>query len=325
MHKFVLNRILMMLPVLLGVSLVVFSMMYFTPGDPARMILGETASETEVRELREEMGLNDPFLLQYGRYLKKAVFEGDLGTSYVTGRPVVTEIVARFPTTMLLAVLSVFISVLIGIPTGIVSATRQYSLFDNLAMILALIGVSMPNFWQGLVLIIVFSLHLGWLPASGFYGPAYWILPALTIGTSTAATITRMTRSSMLEVIRQDYIRTARAKGQTELVVILKHALKNALIPIITVIGLQLGRGLGGAILTESIFSIPGLGKLMVDSIKARNYPVVQGGVLFIAVMFSFINLLVDVLYAYADPRIKSQYKRGRKTRKKSAKMEVAA
>ncbi len=325
MHKFVLNRILMMLPVLLGVSLVVFSMMYFTPGDPARMILGETASETEVRELREEMGLNDPFLLQYGRYLKKAVFEGDLGTSYVTGRPVVTEIVARFPTTMLLAVLSVFISVLIGIPTGIVSATRQYSLFDNLAMILALVGVSMPNFWQGLVLIIVFSLHLGWLPASGFYGPAYWILPALTIGTSTAATITRMTRSSMLEVIRQDYIRTARAKGQTELVVILKHALKNALIPIITVIGLQLGRGLGGAILTESIFSIPGLGKLMVDSIKARNYPVVQGGVLFIAVMFSFINLLVDVLYAYADPRIKSQYKRGRKTRKKSAKMEVAA
>lgn len=325
MHKFVLNRILMMLPVLLGVSLVVFSMMYFTPGDPARLILGETASETEVRELREEMGLNDPFLLQYGRYLKKAVFEGDLGTSYVTGRPVVTEIVARFPTTMLLAVLSVFISVLIGIPTGIVSATRQYSLFDNLAMILALVGVSMPNFWQGLVLIIVFSLHLGWLPASGFYGPAYWILPALTIGTSTAATITRMTRSSMLEVIRQDYIRTARAKGQTELVVILKHALKNALIPIITVIGLQLGRGLGGAILTESIFSIPGLGKLMVDSIKARNYPVVQGGVLFIAVMFSFINLLVDVLYAYADPRIKSQYKRGRKPRKKSAKMEVAA
>ncbi|NLD97194.1 MAG: ABC transporter permease, partial [Synergistaceae bacterium] len=295
------------------------------PGDPARLILGETASETEVRELREEMGLNDPFLLQYGRYLKKAVFEGDLGTSYVTGRPVVTEIVARFPTTMLLAVLSVCISVLIGIPTGIISATRQYSIFDNLAMILALVGVSMPNFWQGLVLIIVFSLHLGWLPASGFYGPAYWILPALTIGTSTAATITRMTRSSMLEVIRQDYIRTARAKGQTELVVILKHALKNALIPIITVIGLQLGRGLGGAILTESIFSIPGLGKLMVDSIKARNYPVVQGGVLFIAVMFSFINLLVDVLYAYADPRIKSQYKRGRKPRKKSAKMEVAA
>jgi len=325
MHKYILNRILMMLPVLLGVSLVVFSMMYFTPGDPARLILGETASETEVRELREEMGLNDPFLLQYGRYLKKAVFEGDLGTSYVTGRPVVTEIVARFPTTMLLAVLSVCISVLIGIPTGIISATRQYSIFDNLAMILALVGVSMPNFWQGLVLIIVFSLHLGWLPASGFYGPAYWILPALTIGTSTAATITRMTRSSMLEVIRQDYIRTARAKGQTELVVILKHALKNALIPIITVIGLQLGRGLGGAILTESIFSIPGLGKLMVDSIKARNYPVVQGGVLFIAVMFSFINLLVDVLYAYADPRIKSQYKRGRKPRKKSAKMEVAA
>ncbi|HCL79742.1 MAG TPA: peptide ABC transporter [Synergistaceae bacterium] len=310
MHRYVLRRVVMMIPVLLGVSLVIFTMMYFTPGDPARLILGDTASEAEVEALREEMGLNDTFIVQYSRYLKKAIAHGDLGTSYVTGRPVITEIVARFPTTMLLAMLSVIVSVLIGIPTGIISATKQYSIFDNMAMIFALLGVSMPNFWQGLILIIVFSLHLGWLPASGFYGPSYWILPALTIGTGTAATITRMTRSSMLEVIRQDYIRTARAKGQSEIVVILKHALKNALIPIITVIGLQFGRGLGGAILTESIFSIPGLGKLMVDSIKARNYPVVQGGVLFIAVMFSFINLLVDILYAYADPRIKSQYRR---------------
>ena len=325
MYKYVLHRILMMIPVLLGVSLVVFTMMYFTPGDPARLILGDTATEPEVAELRQEMGLNDPFIVQYGRYVKKAVFEGDLGTSYVTRRPVITEIWARFPTTMLLAVLSVIVSVLIGIPAGIISATRQYSIFDNLAMMLALLGVSMPNFWQGLVLIIVFSLKLGWLPASGFYGPAYWILPAITIGTGTAATVTRMTRSSMLEVIRQDYIRTARAKGQSELVVIMKHALKNALIPIITVIGLQLGRGLGGAILTESIFSIPGLGKLMVDSIKARNYPVVQGGVLFIAVMFSFINLAVDVLYAYADPRIKSQYASRRKRSAKKPEAEVTA
>ena len=325
MYRYILHRILMMIPVLLGVSLVVFTMMYFTPGDPARLILGDTATEPEVAALRQDMGLNDPFIVQYGRYLKKAVFEGDLGTSYVTRRPVTTEIWARFPTTMLLAVLSVIVSVLIGIPAGIISATRQYSIFDNLAMMLALLGVSMPNFWQGLVLIIVFSLKLGWLPASGFYGPAYWILPAITIGTGTAATVTRMTRSSMLEVIRQDYIRTARAKGQSELVVIMKHALKNALIPIITVIGLQLGRGLGGAILTESIFSIPGLGKLMVDSIKARNYPVVQGGVLFIAVLFSFINLAVDVLYAYADPRIKSQYASRRKKRVKAPEAEVAA
>jgi len=307
----------MMIPVLLGVSLVVFSMVYIAPGDPARIILGDTASEEEVQELREEMGLNDSFFEQYGRYIKNVITKGDLGTSYITRRSVTAEIMDRWPTTMMLAVMSVILATFIGIPTGIISATRQYSIFDNLAMVLALVGVSMPNFWQGLILIIVFSVNLAWLPASGFYGPIYWILPVVTIGTSTAATITRMTRSSMLEVVRQDYITTARAKGNKESVVIMKHALKNALIPIITVIGLQLGRGLGGAILTESIFSIPGLGKLMVDSIKARNYPVVQGGVLFIAIAFSLINLFVDVLYAYADPRIKSQYSRKRSKKSK--------
>ena len=184
---------------------------------------------------------------------------------------------------------------------------------------LALVGASMPNFWQGLVLILVFSVYLGILPPSGFYGPMYWILPAVTIGTSTAATITRMPRSTMLDVNRQDYIRTASAKGLSARVTITRHALKNALIPIITVVGLQFGRGLGGAILTESIFSIPGLGKLLGDSIKSRNYPVVQGGVLFIAIAFSLINLLVDILYAYADPRIKSQYQGPSKRKKKSA------
>ena len=317
MYRYILNRILMMIPVLLGVSLVVFSMVYIAPGDPARIILGDTASEEEVQELKEEMGLNDSFFEQYGRYIKNVVTKGDLGTSYTTQRSVTAEIMDRWPTTMMLAVMSVILATLIGIPTGIISATRQYSVFDNLAMVLALVGVSMPNFWQGLILIIIFAVNLAWLPASGFYGPVYWILPVVTIGTSTAATITRMTRSSMLEVIRQDYITTARAKGNKEIVVIMKHALKNALIPIITVIGLQLGRGLGGAILTESIFSIPGLGKLMVDSIKARNYPVVQGGVLFIAVAFSLINLFVDVLYAYADPKIKSQYSRKRSKKSK--------
>ena len=295
MYRYILNRILMMIPVLLGVSLVVFSMIFIAPGDPARIILGDTASEEAVQELREEMGLNDSFVKQYVRYIKNIVIKGDLGTSYITQRSVTAEIADRWPTTMLLAVMSVILGTFIGIPAGIISATRQYSILDNLAMILALIGVSMP-----------------WLPASGFYGPIYWILPVITIGTGTAATITRMTRSSMLEVIRQDYITTARSKGNKESTVIMKHALKNALIPIITVIGLQLGRGLGGAILTESIFSIPGIGKLMVDSIKARNYPVVQGGVLFIAIAFSFINLFVDILYAYADPRIKSQYSRKR-------------
>lgn len=308
----------MMIPVLIGVSVLVFSMIYIAPGDPARIILGDTASDEDVFQLREELGLNDPFYVQYFNYIKNILFKGDLGTSYVTGRSVTTEIMDRWPTTLLLALLSVCISTVIGIPVGIISATKQYSIIDNLAMVLALIGVSMPNFWQGLILILVFSVRLGWLPPSGFYGPLYWILPAITIGTSTAATITRMTRSSMLEVIRQDYIRTARSKGQKEIIVIIKHALRNALIPIITVIGLQFGKGIGGAILTESIFSVPGLGKLMVDSIKARNYPVVQGGVLLIAAAFSLINLFVDILYAFADPRIKSQYQI-RKKRKSPA------
>lgn len=309
MHRYIIRRILLMLPVLLGVSLLVFTMMYFSPGDPARIILGETATEAEVAALRHDMGLDASFLRQYLDYIGKAALHLDLGTSYLTRRPVATEIWARFPTTMLLTILSVTLSVFLGIPAGIVSATRQYSFFDTIVMAFALIGVSMPNFWQGLVLILIFSVSLGWLPSSGFYGPLYWILPAITIGTSSMAIITRMTRSSMLEVINQDYIRTARAKGQSERLIIWRHALKNALIPIVTVVGLQLGRGLGGAILTESIFSIPGLGKLMVDSIKARNYPVVQGGVLFIAVMFSVINLGVDILYAFIDPRIKSQYR----------------
>lgn len=298
----------MLVPVMLGVTLIVFTMMHFTPGDPAKIMLGESAPEAEVIKLREELGLDDPFLVQFGRYVFNAV-QGDIGRSYTTNRPVAIEIMERFPSTLKLAALGVLVSVSLGIPTGIISATRQYSLFDNIAMVAALLGVSMPNFWQGLMLILFFSVQLKWFPSSGFSTPSQMVLPALTLGTSSAAIITRMTRSSMLEVIRQDYIRTARAKGQAESIVINKHALNNALIPIITVIGLQFGYLLGGAVLTESIFSIPGVGRLMVESIKARNFPVVQGGVLFIAITFSFVNLLVDILYAFVDPRIKSQYK----------------
>ena len=299
----------MMLPVLLGISFVIFTMMYFTPGDPARMLLGERAEESVVEELREDMGLNEPFLVRYGTYIKGIVTEGDFGISYSTKRPVLEEILDRFPTTLLLATLSITLALLIGIVAGVIAATKQYSIFDNLATGLSLLGVSMPTFWQGLMLIIVFAVWLRWLPASGFSGPRYWILPVLAIGPSTASTIMRMTRSSMLEVLRQDYIRTARAKGQTERVVIVKHALKNALIPIITVAGLSFGGLLGGAVMAETIFSIPGLGKMMVDAINARNYPVVQGGVLFVAIVVSLVNLAVDLLYAFIDPRIKSQYK----------------
>lgn len=306
-----------MLPVLLGISFVIFTMMYFTPGDPARMLLGERAEEAVVEELREKMGLNEPFLVRYGKYIKGIVTEGDLGISYSTKRPVLEEILDRFPTTLLLATLSITLALIIGIVAGVIAATKQYSIFDNLATGLSLLGVSMPTFWQGLMLIIVFAVWLRVLPASGFSGPRYWVLPVLAIGPSTASTIMRMTRSSMLEVLRQDYIRTARAKGQTERVVIVKHALKNALIPIITVAGLSFGGLLGGAVMAETIFSIPGLGKMMVDAINARNYPVVQGGVLFVAIVVSLVNLVVDLLYAFIDPRIKSQYK-AQKRRKES-------
>lgn len=309
MLKYILRRVLLLIPVLLGVTFVVFTMMYFTPGDPARIMLGESAPEERVISLRKELGLDDPFLIQYGNYVKKAVLEQDIGRSYEQKVPVLELILSRFPATLKLAAAAVFIAVALAVPIGIISATKQYSIFDNVAMVIALIGVSMPNFWQGLLMILFFSVKLGWFPSSGFTTPAHIVLPALTIGTSTAAIIARMTRSSMLEVIRQDYIRTARAKGQVESKVITRHALKNALIPIVTVIGLQFGYLLGGAVLTESIFAVPGVGRLMVESIKRRDFPVVQGGVLFIAVTFSIVNLFVDILYAYIDPRIKSQYK----------------
>lgn len=309
MIKYVLRRILFLIPVLLGVTFIVFSLMYITPGDPAKLILGEQASTEAVQAMRQELGLDQPFLIQYFNYVKKAVLQLDIGRSYVTHRPVAQEIMSVFPATLQLAIAAMVVAILMGIPVGIISAIKQYSIFDTISMLIALLGVSMPVFWLGLLLIILFTVKLGWLPASGFSSVKHMIMPAVALGAMTAAIVTRMTRSSMLEVIRQDYIRTARAKGQQESVVVLKHALGNALIPIIAVVGLQFGHLLGGAVLTESIFSIPGVGRLMVDSIKMRDFPVVQGGVLFIAISFSLINLLVDLLYAYVDPRIRSQYK----------------
>ena len=269
MHKFIYKRLILLVPVLLGVSFLVFAIMSFTPGDPAQLILGENAPATAVESLREEMGLNDPFVMRYARFVGNAV-TGDMGRSYTTGREVATEIFDRFPNTLILAALGTIIAILIGVPVGILSATRQYSWIDSSSMIMALLGVSMPNFWLGLMLILVFSVTLGWLPSGGFVGWSSLILPALTLGTGSAAIVTRMTRSSMLEVIRQDYIRTARAKGVAENVVINKHALKNALIPVITVVGLQFGYLLGGAVLTETVYSWPGVGRMMVDAIRQK-------------------------------------------------------
>jgi len=309
MIKYIIRRIFLLIPVMLGVSFIVFSMMHFSPGDPARTMLGEAAPIEDIEKLREDLGLNDPFLVQYVRYVSNAVLRQDLGRSYVTRRPVFNEIIARYPNTLRLAALGLVVAMVIGIPIGIISATKQYSITDNVTMFLALIGVSMPVFWQGILLILLFAVTLRWLPSSGFATWRQMILPALTLGTGSAAIIARMTRSSMLEVYRQDYIRTARAKGLREFVVINRHALKNALIPVITVIGLQFGFLLGGAVLTESIYSIPGVGRLMVESIRTRDLLVVQGGVLLIAFTFSIINLFVDIMYAFLDPRIRAQYK----------------
>lgn len=308
MLKYIGRRLLMMLPVMLGVIVIVFTLLYITPGDPVDSLLGDDATPEQVEELREELGLNGSYIERLGRYLVNLA-HGDLGICYATKQPVMDRILQTFPNSLKLAGCSVLLSVAIGLTLGIVSAVKQYSIFDNVAMTLAMIGNAMPNFWQGLLLMLLFALHWKLLPASGFEGWKYMILPAVTIGTSSAAAIARMTRSSMLEVIRQDYIVTAEAKGQTELKIIIFHALKNALIPVITTVGLQFGHLLGGAVLTESIFAVPGVGKMMVDAIKARNYPVVQGGVLMVALTFSLVNLAVDILYAFVDPRIRSQYK----------------
>ncbi|MDL2327776.1 ABC transporter permease [Ruminococcaceae bacterium OttesenSCG-928-A11] len=321
MWKYVLKRLLMMIPVLIGVTFVVFFILALSPGDPAKMILGEQATQESIDALHEELGLDDPLLVRYGRYML-GVVQGDLGRSYKNNIDVASQVLDRFPNTLILAVAGMLVALVIGIPIGILSARKQYSWMDNVSTVFGLVGVAMPNFWLGLLLVMAFSLNLGWLPSSGMGEGAVpllksLILPAITLGTGTAATILRMTRSSMLEVIRQDYIDTARAKGLKEKFVVRRHMLKNALVPIITVTGLQFGTLLGGAALTETIFSWPGLGRFMVDSIKSKDMPMVLGSVLFLAVVYSVVNLLVDILYAYVDPRIKSQYKAGGGRKKK--------
>lgn len=314
MLKYIAKRILMMIPVLLGISLVIFLLMYFTPGNPAQMLLGDLAEKEEVLALEMEMGLHDGFFTRYFRYMGD-LLKGDLGISYTTKLPVWDEIAARLPVTAKVAFFVILFSVIVGVPVGILSAIRQYSFIDSLTRIIALLGITMPSFWLALLLVLLFSVKLNWLPASGLYGPIYYIMPIVSISAVSVATIMRTVRSSMLEVARQDYIRTARAKGQKESIVIFKHALLNALIPILTIIGIQFANGLGGAVVNEQVFAIPGLGKLMVDAIKARNYPLVQGAVLVLALLQSFVNLFIDILYAFVDPRIRSQYVKTRKAK----------
>ena len=331
MLAYITRRVLILIPTLLGVSVLVFLMLHLTPGDPAELLLGERATDSALHEIRKHLGLDQPLHVQYGMFLKR-LLKGDLGETIWTRQKVWQEVKQRFPATIELSIVALAISCFFGILLGIVSATRQYSIFDYLSMVGALVGVSMPIFWLGLVFMLIFSLELGWLPLSGrlsigielqtitnFYvldalltrnwvalRDVLWhiIMPAVTLSTIPTAIVARMTRSSMLEVLRQDYIKTAKAKGLSGFAVTFKHAFRNALIPVVTTIGLQFGVLLGGAILTETIFAWPGVGKWMYDAVMQRDYMVIQGGTLFIAAIFVVINLMVDVLYAVINPRI---------------------
>ena len=312
MLKYIGKRLLWMLPVVLGISFILFTIMDLTPGDPARVILGEYASQEDVDALREEMGLNDNFFVRYGKYIVSAV-TGDLGQSYRTGVPVVEEIAARFPVTLKIAVMAMFIAVFIGIPVGIISAVRQYSFADIVATMSALAFTSIPAFWLGLLLILLLSVQLHLLPAIGSDSWKHLIMPSVSLAAAQLATIMRMTRSTMLEVIRQDYIRTAKAKGAEPRRIIFHHAIKNALLPVITTVGLSISNLLGGALIIENVFGISGLGTLMVNSVKSKDAPMLIGSVMFAAVVAGLVNLSVDVLYTYIDPRIKAQFVKRRK------------
>lgn len=302
-----------MIFVVLGVAILIFTIMYFTPGDPAQIILGASATEDQIFALRETMGLNRPFAAQLISFLKDTFLHLDFGRSYITRSDVAAELFSRMPRTLTLAVICMIISTIIGLPLGIIAATHQDKWQDTLSIALSLIGVSIPGFWLALMLILVFSVKLGWLPAYGIGGFKYYILPCISNSIAAIAINARQTRSSMLDVIRSDYVTTALAKGVSQRDVIYKHALPNALIPIITVIGGNLAGALGGTVIIESIFSIPGIGLYMTNAINSRDYPVVRGSVVVLAIAFSLIMLAVDLFYAFVDPRIKAQYAGGKR------------
>jgi peptide/nickel transport system permease protein/oligopeptide transport system permease protein len=299
------RRLLAVVPVLFGVTLAVFSMLFLVPGDPVKIMLAEFVTTPEqVAQMRAQLHLDEPILKQYGRFVANAL-RGDLGTSIRSRRAVSTEIGENVGSTAQLALASMAVAVAIGVPLGLMAALLRNSWFDAGSMIVALLGVSMPSFWLGLLMIVTFSLHLGWFPATGGGDLWHLVLPAVTLGMIASAIIARLTRSSMLEVLGQDYVRTARAKGLAWWGVVVRHALKNALIPVITIFGLQFGNLLAGAVIVETVFSRPGLGRLIVGGILAKDFPLVQGTVLFVATAYVLINVLVDITYAFVDPRIR--------------------
>lgn len=305
MLAYIIRRILQSFIVLIGVSIAVAAMTEFIPGDPAQAILGDNASPEALEQLREEMGLNDPFYVQYWRFVERLVTEGSLGKSIRTNREVLTEISERFPNTLVLTIGAVILSSSIGIASGVLAAVRRGKPTDAAVLVGTTIGLSVPSFWVALMMIWLFSVKLGWLPVTGSGTWKHAVMPIITLSLGAVATKSRLTRSSMLEVLGQDYIRTGRAKGLAERQVVFTHALRNALLPVITIIGLQFGGLLGGAFITEVIFSWPGVGQLAVNSILYRDFPVVQGTVLLVTVAFVFTNLLVDIAYAWVDPRIR--------------------
>lgn len=301
--RYIVRRLLLMLPVLIGVSVIVFSLVRLMPGDPAELLLGEDYTQEAAEELRAEWGLDKPIYIQYLIFLKQ-LLRGDLGTSIRSGLPVTQELTGRLKNTVQLAILAVILASAIGISAGVIAGTRPFSLIDSLTMVGAVAGVSIPVFWLGLMLMYLFAVNLNWLPAVGIGGIKHLILPGITLSAFTMATIARQARSSMLEVMEQDYITTARSKGLTESRTIRRHAIKNAMIPIVTVLGVMIGHLLGGSIVTETVFAYPGMGKLLIDGIVGRDYPIVQGAILLYALSFSMINLIVDLTYVFFDPRI---------------------
>jgi peptide/nickel transport system permease protein len=304
MIAYILLRLLMLVPVLFGVVLVSFSLLHLVPGDPAQIMAGEVATAQDIARIRAEYGLDKPLVVQFGHFVWNAA-RGDFGISIQSRHPIKELLFQRLTFTLQLSLASILVASTIGLLAGMISSTRQFSVFDTASMLGALFGISMPIFWLGILLILVFAVKLHWLPSGGTGSLRYLVLPAIALGSASAAVIARMTRASMLEVARQDYIRTARATGYAERVVIFRHALKNAMIPVLTVFGLEFGYMLGGAVLTETVFSLPGIGRLLVEGIFMRDYPVVQGAMMVVGTTFVLVNLLTDVAYAFFDPRIR--------------------
>ena len=311
MIKYILKRLLALIPVILGVIFIIQFILYISPNDPAVVILGVDYTPEGAAQVRESLGLNDPFIVQFARYVLD-LLRGDFGNSYVTGEPVAVQLAARFPNTLILVVVSMTLCTILSLPIGIQSAVKPNSWFSNITAALGMVGIALPTFWLGLMLILLFSVHLGWLPATGGVSLTGMILPSITLSASFMAGTMRTTRSSMLDCLNQDYIRTAKAKGVSHHDVIDKHALQNALLPIITVVGVNVGTQMGGSVLTETVFSYPGLGIMLTNGIKQTDTPTILGCLVVMAICIGICNLLVDIIFAFVDPRIKSQYsKRG--------------